>query len=1184
MSPSIERIKVIRQDGTGFATGKEVRVEVTVWASSSGYGSEQLDLLVAADALNPAWTNLTTLAPTASGSQVLATSIILPAGGLQALRAQYRAGGTLAECSTGATDDHDDLVFAVGVETDSEPPSVAVTAPAAGATVSGTITVTASASDNFGVVSVDFYEGATLLGTDTSAPYSVAWNTRLGPNGSHSLTALARDAAGMVTTSAEVVLTADNDFTAPVTAVTSPVAGASVEETVTIQATATDDRGVSWVEFLVDGTPFVSDLYSPYSVSWSTRSVPNGNHILTTTARDAAGNVGTSAEVAVVVNNDVTPPQTSIVSPASGAAVSGTVTIEAAASDDRAVSRVEILVDGALLATVTSAPYVASWDSTVAPSGTISLTSRAYDAFGNVGTSAATVVVTSNPGNAGYDATFRAPTCGAVGSRCDTTTLVKGRGPVGPERDAPNNLYGACPDGVNGSYRSDESVERIRITRLDGTDFAPGKRVRIDVDVWAYSSYGDHLDLYYAADAANPAWVYLTTLSPPGYGAQVISADLLLQAGGPLQAVRAHFRYYGSPTPCSTSGYDESDDVVFAVGQDVDTTPPVVSISSPAPGAALNGTVAVSAAASDNFDVTRVDLYAGAELLGTATNPPYTVSWNTRAVPNGNYTLTAVAFDAAGHVTTSAAVEVSADNDYVAPAVAITYPAPGMLVSGTVQLEASAADDRGVAKVEYYDGATLIGTATVPSYLVAWNSRTGASGSHTLTARAYDAAGNTATSEAVAVVVDNDFVAPTTAILSPSNGSALSGTVQVAVSASDDRALGRVEFYAGPALVHTWTAAPYELAWDTSDLADGAYTLTSKAYDVSGNVGTSAAVTVTLHQPTHAAYDPVLRAPKCDTVQAKCDTVGLVNGRAILGPEPSQPNTIGGTCADGTSGSYHYDESLDRIRVTREDGTAFAAGKRVRIEANVWVYSASSDYLDLYYASDATSPTWVYLTTLRPGADGAQLLSTEYVLPSGSLQAVRGNFRYSGSVGSCTSGSYDDRDDLRLRRGTGAGYRAAGGDDDLSRGRDDRGCQRHARGDGERRLRRDPGRVLRWYEPDWHGDVRAIPGDVVEPSGRQPQPDRERLRRRRERRDLASGSPRGQSHPARLVHHLSAGWGVPPRVGADRGDRERSRRRLEGRVLRRLVLRRDGRHCALLRDLEHRGDIFREPHPDRPGL
>jgi PKD repeat protein len=148
-------------------------------------------------------------------------------------------------------------------------------------------------------------------------------------------------------------------------------------------------------------------------------------------------------------------------------------------------------------------------------------------------------------------------------------------------------------------------------------------------------------------------------------------------------------------------------------------------------------------------------------------------------------------------------------------------------------------------------------------------------------------------------------------------------------------------------------------------------------------------------------------------VGAYCDTGVLVDGRGTMGPEKNAPNTLNSSCADGNSGTYHSDESLDRLRVSTLDGSPMAPGKTVKIEATVWAWSSgTSDSLDLYYTGDAANPTWTFLTTLKPAAGGAQVLSATYTLPAGGMQAVRGGFRYSSTAGSCTTGSYDDRDDL----------------------------------------------------------------------------------------------------------------------------------------------------------------------------
>ena len=163
-----------------------------------------------------------------------------------------------------------------------------------------------------------------------------------------------------------------------------------------------------------------------------------------------------------------------------------------------------------------------------------------------------------------------------------------------------------------------------------------------------------------------------------------------------------------------------------------------------------------------------------------------------------------------------------------------------------------------------------------------------------------------------------------------------------------------------------------------------------------------------------AVFDAALQAPKCATVGSSCDTgATLVRGRAALGPEPNQPNSLNDSCADGTSGTFHSDESNDRIRVSTTDGTPFAAGKAVTIEASVWAWTTpSADAADFFYAPNANSPVWTLIGTRVPAAAGAQTLSIGYTLPAGALQAVRVQYRYQGSAAACASGAYNDRDDL----------------------------------------------------------------------------------------------------------------------------------------------------------------------------
>lgn len=193
-----------------------------------------------------------------------------------------------------------------GATTDTTPPTTSLTAPVAGATVSGTTTVTASASDNVGVTRVEFYVDAVLLSTSTAAPYSASWNTSGATNANHTLSSKAYDAAGNVGSSSPVTVRVNNsipDTVPPTTAITAPAAGATVSGTVSITGSASDNVGVTRVEFYVDATLLSTSTASPYSASWNTSSATNASHSLTSKAYDAAGNVGSSGAVTVTVSN-----------------------------------------------------------------------------------------------------------------------------------------------------------------------------------------------------------------------------------------------------------------------------------------------------------------------------------------------------------------------------------------------------------------------------------------------------------------------------------------------------------------------------------------------------------------------------------------------------------------------------------------------------------------------------------------------------------------------------------------------------------------------------------------------------------------------------------------------------------------------------------------------------------------
>jgi hypothetical protein len=289
-----------------------------------------------------------------------------------------------------------------------------------------------------------------------------------------------------------------------------------------------------------------------------------------------------------------------------------------------------------------------------------------------------------------------------------------------------------------------------------------------------------------------------------------------------------------------------------------DTTPPTVSIASPA-GGNVSGTVTVTASASDNVGVTRVDFYVNGSLAASDAAAPWTYSWNTTTLANGNATLRAVAYDAAGNSGLSSTVTVNVANvvapppDTTPPTVSIASPTGGS-VSGTVTVTANASDNVGVTRVDFYVNGALAGTAGAAPYQYAWNTTSLANGSATLRAAAFDAAGNSAQSATVTVSVANavappppgpDVSPPVVTLLSPLGGT-VSGIVTVTGSATDNVGVARVDLLVNGTVVASRTGAPWQFAWNSATVADGPGMLQLAAVDAAGNAATSTMVTVTV--------------------------------------------------------------------------------------------------------------------------------------------------------------------------------------------------------------------------------------------------------------------------------------------------------------------------------------------------
>jgi hypothetical protein len=307
-------------------------------------------------------------------------------------------------------------------------PTVSMTSPTNGSKFpsGSTVTATASASDNVGVTKVSFYVAGSLKCTDTTSPYSCNFSMPTGS--SISVRALAYDAAGNYTYSSYIYLSNPViDTTAPTVSLTSPASGSSFGEgeSVTAAASASDNIGVTKVEFYLNGSLLCSDTTSPYSCNFS---MPNGSDLpLKAKAYDAAGNSSESGLVLIsssVTTVDTTKPVASMTSPSNGSSFSqgSTVTATASASDNVGVTKVIFYVGGMSKCIDYTAPFSCSF--TMGTGKSYSVRVKAFDAAGNYAYSSYIYIKNSDADIVAPSVTLDSPISGSSFAEGSTVTAT----------------------------------------------------------------------------------------------------------------------------------------------------------------------------------------------------------------------------------------------------------------------------------------------------------------------------------------------------------------------------------------------------------------------------------------------------------------------------------------------------------------------------------------------------------------------------------------------------------------------------------------------------------------------------------------------------------------------------------------------------------------------------------------
>jgi Big-like domain-containing protein/glucodextranase-like protein len=660
---------------------------------------------------------------------------------------------------------------------------------------------------------------------------------------------------------ASLALGAQGANQAPTATITSPSNGTTVNApgSFSLTATASDQDGsIKRVEYYAGTTLIGSATAAPYAVTWA--NVAAGSYVLTAKPIDNLDKAGTSNTVQVTVNAVTT----FITSPASGATVTaGPVQVNGTFSGPTNSS---ILVTGGandtVMATVGSGTFGASV-AMVEGLNVIEVQVARPDGTSQVVTS--TVNGTSRPVVAITGPANRGPYC-LPATLTITAEAATGQGTIDHVDFLDNDVKcgnsstsppysGSCTLTTGDSHRivaravnsAGLSTESASLMLSAGSqrptiairDPAAGSSFKVGTAIAVTAIASDADGTVARVDYLFPA-VPASSTTPPYSSIWTPST-------------KGNYQLVGRATDnCGVTG--DSPQVVVSITND----DPTVQLTSPSGNvnAFAPAQVELAATATDPEGIAKVEFISNGAVIYTAMTAPYTYQLASLGV--GNYTVAAKAYDNFDGAATSASrvVSVTAAPANQPPTVTLTAPANNATFTAPVDivLTATASDpDSGgsVAQVEFLDGATVLRTVTSAPYTYTWSNQT--LGTHTITARATDNLG--ATASASATITVNGSVA---SITQPSNGYRTAAPATYDIVASVSTTAGTIttaEILDGQTVIATaivnLPAASFSFLY--ANVGAGTHIHTIRAMHSNGSTVLSAPVTVEVFTPPSVA-------------------------------------------------------------------------------------------------------------------------------------------------------------------------------------------------------------------------------------------------------------------------------------------------------------------------------------------
>lgn len=807
-----------------------------------------------------------------------------------------------------------------------QPPVVQFVNPVMGATVpfGQTAAVQVNANDPDGTVQeVRFFQGATLLQTRTTPPYTFSW-TPPTP-GAYNLIARALDSQGLWGRDSIRVNVAPSN-TPPVIVIQTPTANQTLALGMPTQVSAniTDPGGaVAQVQLLINGVQVQSFTQPPYAFTWT----PNTAGTTRVTFR-ATDNLGAVRRDSVWVNViSVQPPSVAFVTPVNLASVKtnlpNPVQIQAG-STGSTVTQVVFRVGSTIVSTFTQAPYSTTW--TPPTNGAYNLIAIATNSFGMTSRDSIRVFASPNqppvvdltqPLNGqsvllGQSVSIQATASDPDGTLTSVVFSANGT-TLQSFASGPFQLNWTPP--VAGTY-----VVRARATDNNGTVSTDSATIIVAAFLPPVVQFTQPLNGQFIS-GGQPFVMSANASDPDG---TVTRVDFFMGNQLVFSDNQAPYTTTWIPTmpgaynlravAWDSQGLSRRDSIRVNVGN---FAPPVVQFTTPLMGGTLTvgqpTSLQVNASDPDGA-VQEVRFFNGTTLIQTLTAPPYTISWTPPSF--GAYNLIARARDVQG-LWARDSIRVMALNPNTPPVIQITAPTAGqVLAAGTpTQVSANVTDPGGsVAQVRVFVNGVQVQSFTQAPYSFTWTPAT--PGTNRVRFTATDNQGAT-TVDSVVVTV-NSFLPPVVQFTSPlAGGTIFLGTnnVLTATASDPDGTIAEVRFFNGATLIQTVTSPPFTAVFNPP--IPGSYNLIVRAFDNQGltsrdsirvtAVNNPAGPQVSFITPTQGQSipigTPITIQASATIASGTITSVSFFNGNTLIQTLTAPPYQVNWTAP--TAGAYN---------------------------------------------------------------------------------------------------------------------------------------------------------------------------------------------------------------------------------------------------------------------------------------